>query len=96
MAGVDTVVRVVAGSIAMLVIIFVGWVGVVLIDPIYNSVIDTSLMSRLGWGAPQDTVYLFMTLAAAGLLLTVIVWWIASPIRDDVRQSTRPPGGPPF
>lgn len=96
MVGADSVVAAVMATVSVLVIVFVGWVMTILVDPIFNNVVDQSLMTTLGWGSPQETVYLFATLAMIGLVFVVVIWWIARPIRNDVRQETRPPGGPPF
>lgn len=96
MVGADTVISAVLATLSVLVITFVGWVMVLLVDPLFNNVVDQSLFTSLGWGSPQDTVYLFATLAMIGLVFVVVIWWIARPIRNDVRQDTRPPGGPPF
>lgn len=94
MAGVDTILRLVGGTIALLFILFVVAVWTTLWDPIYNNVIDPQLMSDLGWGTPQDVVGLFAALAFIGLSMTVIVWWMVAPAREDVRQDVR--RGPPF
>lgn len=91
MAGVDTVIRVVAGTLALFVIAFVTGVGFMLLDPIYANVIDPDLMESLGWGSPQNVVMLFAALAFIGLSMVVIIWWIASPARQDVRQTQGPP-----
>lgn len=91
MAGVDLILRLVGGTLALLVIAFVAAVGVSLYEPIHSNVIDPELMNSLGWGTPQDTVILFAGLAFAGLSLTVIIWWLVAPAREDVRQEF---GGP--
>ncbi|TQQ78602.1 hypothetical protein EGH24_13855 [Halonotius terrestris] len=82
MAGVDSVIRVVAAPVVLLVIIFVSWVGVTLYDPI-SAAIDGPPAS-LGWGDPR--IYFFMALGLVSLSLIVIVWLWVSPIRRDVRQ----------
>lgn len=91
MAGADTIFKLVGGTLVLVILIFVVGVGFTLVDPIYNQVLNLSLMSNLGWGDPGMVVLLFMGISLLGIGLTVIVWWIASPIRDDVRQDTRPP-----
>lgn len=90
MVGVDTIFKLIATVLFTLVLMFVMAVGFTLMDPIYNNVIDTQLMSDLGWGAPQNVVMLFAGLGLIGLGLVVVIWWIASPIREDVRQEQRP------
>lgn len=78
-------------TLSLLVIIFVAGIYFALTDPIYNNVIDPAQMTRLGWGTPQDTTMLFAGLAFAGLVLVLIIWWIVSPVKNDVRQNTGPP-----
>lgn len=90
MSGADTVLRVIGAILAIVVILFVSAVGLALTEPIYQNTIDVALMESLGWGAPQDTLMMFFGLGFIGLSLVVIIWLIASPIRDDVRQSRRP------
>lgn len=91
MAGRDTILKLIATVLFLLILPFITAIGYSLLDPIFNSVIDTGLMTDLGWGAPQNVVMLFVGLGLAGLGLAVVLWWIASPIRDDVRQEQRPP-----
>lgn len=91
MAGADTIFKLVGGTLTLVILIFVVGVGFTLVDPIYNQVLDLPLLSSLGWGDPGSIALLFMGLSLIGLGLVVIVWWIASPIRDDVRQDTRQP-----
>lgn len=93
MAGLDTILRLIGGTIALAFIAWVTAVGFMLVDPIYNNIIDQALFDSLGWGSPQNVVMLFMALSLVGLILVVIVWWIVGPIRRDVRQE-RSPGGP--
>lgn len=91
MAGVDTILRLIGGTIAIFVIIFISGVFVMLYEPIQDSLTLGDLPD--GWGAPQDVVFLFGGLALVGLLMVIIIWWLVSPAREDVRQDV---GGPPF
>lgn len=92
MAGADTIIKLIATVLFVFVLVFVAAVGTQLMDPVYTNVVDSQEMTDLGWGAPQDVVYLFMTISMIALGIVVILWWVASPIRDDVRQEeTRPP-----
>lgn len=93
MAGVDTVLRLMGGSLAILVIIVVGFFGVKVIDPIFANLTFGDMPSQ--WGAPEEVVYLFVTLAFIGLIGVVIIWWLVAPVRDDTRQDIRQ-GGPPL
>jgi len=94
MVGADSIIKVVAAPIAVFAIIVVTGIGFQLMDPIYNTVFDHSLMAELGWGSPQDTVMRFAGLGFIGLILVVILWLVSSPIRKDQRQDQRPPRGP--
>ena len=92
MAGVNTILRLIGGTIALVGIITVSAIGLPLIEAVYTNVVDPAEMQALGWGAPQDVVLLFMTIAAVALSVVVIIWWLVGPARDDVRQSVqRPP-----
>lgn len=91
MAGADTILRLIGGTLALFVIAFVVGVAYTLMDPIYNNVIDPQLMQDLGWGAPQDTIMLFAGLAFIGMSIVVILWWLVAPARRDVRQEAGPP-----
>lgn len=93
MAGADTIVRLIASTLFLIVLVFVVGVGFTLADPIFNNVLDQTLMTDLGWGQPGLVVMLFMGMALIGLGLVVIIWWVVGPARDDVRQSVRGRGG---
>ena len=91
MVGASSVLKLFATTLFLVILAFVTAVGYSLIDPIYANTVDASLMTKLGWGAPQGTVITFMGISLAGLGLVVVLWWIFSPIREDTRQSQRPP-----
>lgn len=91
MVGTNTILRLIGGTIFLVALLFIVAVGFTLADPIYNQVIDSTLMSDLGWGDPAMVAMLFMGLSLIGMGIVVIIWWIVSPIRDDVRQDTRQP-----
>lgn len=91
MAGADTIIKLIGATVFLVVLLFVVAVGFTLADPIYNQVLDATLLSDLGWGNPGMVVMLFMGLSLIGLGIVVILWFIVSPIRDDVRQDQRRP-----
>lgn len=91
MAGADTIIKLIGATVFLVVLLFVVGVGYTLADPIYNQVLDATLLSDLGWGNPGMVVMLFMGLSLIGLGIVVIIWFIVSPIRDDVRQDQRQP-----
>jgi len=87
MAGVNTVLRVIGGTMSLIVITFVAVVGVTLYEPIAVQVGDTP--AGLGW--PDVNILFFMALGLIGLVLVVFVWMWVAPIRNDVRQERRRP-----
>lgn len=87
MAGVNSVIRVIAAILTLLVLIFVTGVGLALYEPIARSLGDTP--ASLGWSDPN--FLFFMALGLVGLTITVIIWLIVAPVRNDVRQETRRP-----
>lgn len=90
MVGADTILRLIGATMALAFIIFVVGVFVMLVEPIQANLTLGDLPA--GWGTPQDTIFLFGGLAFVGLLLTVIIWWLVAPAREDVRQDVRPRG----
>lgn len=91
--GADAIVKLILSVLFVLILVAVTGVFAMLVEPILNGVIDTSLMSDLGWGSPFDVAVLFAALALIGLGLVMLIWWIVSPIRDDVRQEQVRRGG---
>lgn len=91
MAGADTILRLIGGTIAIFALIFIAAVFVMLFEPIQSSLTLGDLPNN--WGTPDETVFLFGGMAIVGLLVVVVVWWLASPAREDVRQDV---GRPPF
>lgn len=84
--GPDAIIKLILTVLFIPVLVFVAGVFNMLVGPIINDVIDVQLMNDLGWGVPQDVAVLFGALAMIGLGIVVILWYIVSPIRDDVRQ----------
>lgn len=87
MAGVNSVIRVIAAPIVVFIIIVVSWIGVKLYEPISQQ-LGTPAPS-LGW--PTVNIMFFMALGLIGLVMTVVIWLVVAPIKRDVRQETRPP-----
>lgn len=86
MSGADTILSVMFTILFVLVMVVVGGVFVQVVGPVLDGVVDTQLMTDLGWGVPQDVAVLFGALALIGLLLVIFFWWITKPVREDVRQ----------
>lgn len=88
MAGVNTILRIIGATLSLAVITFVTWVGVKLYEPISDSI--GSPPAALNW--PEVSFIFFMSLGLIGLTLSVIIWLIVAPVRNDVRQDVqRPP-----
>lgn len=89
MAGVDTIIRLLGGTLAIVIIIVVGAFGWQVIEPVYNNLTLGDLPA--GWGTPQNTLLLFVSLSSIGLIAVVVIWWLVAPVREDVRQDVGPP-----
>lgn len=62
-----------------------GYIGV--IEPISGVFGDPP--ASLGWGDPGTTVIAFAAVGLIALLVVLVIWFIAAPIRNDVRQQYR-------
>lgn len=91
--GADSIVKLILTVLFVLILVAVAGVFAMLVEPILDGVIDTGLMSDLGWGVPFDVLVLFAGIAMLALGVVVVLWWIVSPIRDDVRQEQVRRGG---
>lgn len=91
MAGADTILRVIAVGIFLMVLAFVTAVGFALVDPIFTNIGGPP--SSLGWGPLGENVIFWMSVSLIGLGVVVIIWMWVSPIRDDVRQDVERRGG---
>jgi len=87
MAGADTIIRIVVGTLAIVVFAFVTAVGFNLMDPIFQA---TGPPPGLGWGDGSN-IMLFAGLGLIGMGLVVIIWMWVAPVRQDVRQDQRGP-----
>jgi len=91
MAGADTIIRVIAAALFLMVLAFTTAVGFSLVDPIYSNLGGPP--ASLGWGNIPDIILNWMAVALIGLGLVVVLWMWLSPIRDDVRQDVERRGG---
>lgn len=86
MVGADSVVKLIASTVFLAILVFVVAVGFTLIEPIFNTVISQSDLTALGWGNPATTLLLFTAMSLIALGVIVVLWWVVGWIREDVRQ----------
>jgi len=84
--GVALMLRIMFGVMGLLVVGTVAVFGLQFIEPI-GGVLSTP--ASLGWANPLDVVIRMFALGAVGLLLVIIIWLVAAPIRNDRRQTFR-------
>lgn len=87
MAGVNSVIRVIAAPVVLAIIVFVSWVGVKLMDALTGSIDGPP--ASLGWPGVMHP-YKFMALGLIAMSLVVIFWLIMARVREDTRQEIRP------
>jgi len=84
MSAARLILRLVFGTVAALLvgtILVIGFTQV--IEPFSQ---NFSAPAGLGWGSPGATVLTWAAIAGIGLLLFLIIWLVAAPIRRDRRQ----------
>jgi hypothetical protein len=84
MTAARLILRAITATLAVIVVGTIGVFGFQLITP-FRQAIDGPPAS-LGWGTPGATVATFASVTVIALLLVVVIWLIASPIRQDTRQ----------
>lgn len=89
MSGADTILSVMFTILTILVLVVIVGVFVQLAGPIHEQVLSAQLMTDLGWGVPGQVVIMFAAIAFIGIGLTIFWWWVAKPVREDVRQERR-------
>jgi len=85
----NTVFRLIMGVVTIMSTILILFIGVQLVEPIYQQV--PSAPASLGWGDLKGTIWRFYAVVGIGIPLVVLLWWWAGPIISDVRQDQRPP-----
>lgn len=89
MAGVNSVIRMIAAPVVLAIIVFVSWVGVKLMDAITGSL--NGPPAELGWPG-MGVPYTFMGLGLIAMSLVVIIWLVWARVREDTRQEMQPRG----
>lgn len=87
MSAAALILRIVFATVIVIVIGTIGVFGFTVIEPFYAAFGEPP--SSLGWGSPASTTLLFAAIAILGLLLVVVIWLVAAPIRRDQRQQFR-------
>lgn len=82
MSAARLVLRLVVATVTVLALGLVGVVGFTLLEPFSQAF--GSAPASLGWA--DSNVLIFAGAAFLGLILVVIIWLVAAPIRTDVRQ----------
>lgn len=88
MSAASLVLRIVVATITVIAlgaIAVYGYIGIV--EPMYGAFGNPP--ASLGWGDPATTVVAFTVVGVMGLLLVLVIWFIAAPIRQDQRQQFR-------
>jgi len=88
MSAVDTILRIIAVPVAIVVISISAWVGVLVLDPFTATM--PAPAGSLGW-PEYSYIYRFFALAIVGIIFVVLAWLWVSPIKEDVRQEQQGP-----
>lgn len=87
MSAAALVLRIVFATVTVIVVGTIGVFGFTVIEPFHAAFGEPP--AALGWGTPASTTLAFAATALVGLLLVLIIWLIAAPIRNDQRQQFR-------
>ena len=87
MSTASLIMRIVVASVAVIAVGVILVLGFTIIEPFYEAFGDPP--ASLGWGSPGSTAIAFASFGGVGLLLVIIVWFVAAPIQRDQRQQFR-------
>lgn len=86
MSVADLIMVIIFASVAVILVGMIGILGFVVIEPFSAAF---SAPAGLGWGSPGDRAVTFASFGFVGMLLTIILFFVAYPIRNDRRQDVR-------
>ena len=87
MSAAALIMRIVIASVAVIAVGAIGVIGFMVIEPFYVAFGDPP--SGLGWGSPGGGALTFASFGFIGLLITLVIWFVSAPIRNDQRQGYR-------
>lgn len=87
MSAAALVLRIVVATVTVIAVGTIGVFGFTVIEP-FHAAFDKP-PAALGWGDPATTTLAFTATAILGLLLVLVIWFIAAPIKRDQRQQFR-------
>ena len=85
----SVLIRTVVALPLLMFLVIVGWMSVLVVDPIAAVVLDNDAVHSVGFAEPIITmISLGLRFVLPGIGLAVIVWWVFGTIRTDQRQTT--------
>jgi len=87
MSAATLTLRVMVATITVIVLGVMFVFGFTVMEPFYQSLGEPP--AALDWGTPGSTTLTFAATGMIGLLLVLIIWFVAAPIREDRRQQFR-------
>lgn len=77
--------------VATVLVLAVGTTAVLgfgsVLEPLYKGFGEPA--ASLGWGTPGQAALEMAAVAFLGILLVIIIWFVAAPIKSDLRQEFR-------
>lgn len=83
-SGTDTIVQLIIVLVLVTVLVFVVGVYDQLIGSMYSAMFPQG-------GGTAKVALLFGGLGLVGIFISVLTWWVISPVREDVRQDVQRP-----
>jgi len=81
------ILRIIVATLAVIVVGVIGVFGFIILEPFSQSF--GSPPSSLGWGSLGAHTLTFAVAGIFGLILTIVIWLVYAPIRQDRRQQYR-------